>query len=142
MSKHGNPARIRYIGHDWIANADTESIIDYLVTVKFGRRDPILDWPGLVYNLTSKEGKALLATPNGLAVAWMMVERAAALGRRQPKVHVFLGGMGQHCLLWDLVPVQWCGGNGWEEFFWSRESILLHDYDGYAAFCVFPASLI
>lgn len=104
IAKNGNAGAIRYIGHEWIVNDNTQSIFDYLIISKYGRRDPILDWPGLVYNVTSNEGKALLATPNSLSVAWMMIDHAAVLRRRRPRVHIFLGNMGQPCMLWDLAP--------------------------------------
>ncbi|KAL8735787.1 MAG: hypothetical protein Q9166_000651 [cf. Caloplaca sp. 2 TL-2023] len=84
----GNPAGIRYIGHDWIINGNTSSIIEYLFTVKFGIPDPDLSWPGLEFDIASDEGKALLATPNSLAVAYMLIDHAAVLGKRRAKAAV------------------------------------------------------
>lgn len=98
-------AQIRYIGHDSISNKETNTVIEYLFLRGFGTDQPDLNWPGLVYNVTSDEGKALLATPNSLAVAWMMVDHAAVFGRRLPRVHLFVGDFGFPNMLWDLAPV-------------------------------------
>ncbi|KAL8649893.1 MAG: hypothetical protein Q9226_005387 [Calogaya cf. arnoldii] len=101
----GNAAKIRYIGHDWINNDDTINIVEDIFTAYTDVADPDLPWPGLVFDVASEEGRALLATPNSLAIAWMMVDHAGVLGRRRPRVHVFNDETGQICLLWDLVPV-------------------------------------
>ncbi|KAL8988498.1 MAG: hypothetical protein Q9169_008544, partial [Polycauliona sp. 2 TL-2023] len=101
----GNPAGIRYIGHDRINNDDTQNIIKDIFMFYTGVADPETPWPGLVFDVASADGKALLATPNSLGIAWMMIDHAAELGRRRPKVHVFNDSDGQACILWDLAPV-------------------------------------
>lgn len=100
-----HPAQLRYIGHDFVINGDTESIMEYLSIVRFGEDAPFLDWPGLVYDIDSDEAKALLATPNSLAIAYMMMDHAAELGRRLPRVYIFKDNRGIWSMLWDLFPV-------------------------------------
>ncbi|KAI4241192.1 MAG: hypothetical protein L6R40_004728 [Gallowayella cf. fulva] len=97
------PALLRYIGHDYIANADTNSIIDYILISTFGTPDPYLPWPGLVFPIELDFAKALLATPNSLMVAYMLMDRADILGRRRDvKVHIFRDSRRISNLLWDL----------------------------------------
>lgn len=63
----------------------------------------------LTFDLTSDEGKALFASPTGVAVNWLLIHHAASLGRREPRVTIFNPGGGNrgdnHCMMWDLVPV-------------------------------------
>lgn len=66
--------------------------------------NPIIQWPGLQFDIESDGGKALLATPNSLGVAYLMIDRAAVLGGRLPRVHIWRTPLGR-CMLWDMVPV-------------------------------------
>lgn len=56
------------------------------------------------------EGLALLGTPNGLAIAWILIDRAKDLGRRKLSVTIAAskaapGAIGQgYRMLWDLEP--------------------------------------
>lgn len=99
-----NPARLRYVGHHFISNDDTKAIIDRILQTAYKTNTPNVAWPGFLASVNSDEGKALLATPNGVGVAWLMMERAAALGRRRPVVRIW-NANGFRCMLWDLVPV-------------------------------------
>ncbi|KAL8711188.1 MAG: hypothetical protein Q9220_004333 [cf. Caloplaca sp. 1 TL-2023] len=99
----GSPEVLRYIGHHFISNADTQNIIDTLFTAGTGRPNPNLGWPGLVFDMNSDGGKALLGTPNGLGVGWLLNDHAATLGRRNPRVHIWNTTLGR-CMLWDLGP--------------------------------------
>ncbi|KAL8852113.1 MAG: hypothetical protein Q9221_003043 [Calogaya cf. arnoldii] len=82
-----NPGLLRYIGHDFIVTGDTTSIMEYLTIVRFGDDDVDLPWPGLWYDIDTDEAKALLVVPNSLATAYIMLDHAAALGRRKPRTH-------------------------------------------------------
>ncbi|KAI4279924.1 MAG: hypothetical protein L6R38_004864 [Xanthoria sp. 2 TBL-2021] len=99
-----NPGRLRYIGHHFISNDDTKAIFDRILQTAYKTNTPNVAWPGFLASVNSDEGKALLATPNGVGVAWLMIERAAALGRRRPVVRIW-NANGFRCMLWDLVPV-------------------------------------
>lgn len=95
----GNPVLIRYMGCDLILSGNTGSIIDGVVTARFGHPAPDLDWPGLVFDIESDVAKALLATPHSLGVAWMMTDHAAILGRRHHNSHSFMGKFTTACML-------------------------------------------
>lgn len=102
----GNPSSIRYLGHDWITNGDTGAIIEDIFLAHYRTAELDLPWPVLQFDVASEGGRALLAMPNSLAVAWMMVDHAAVLGRRRPTVNIFTDNGGVLlCMLWDLVPV-------------------------------------
>ncbi|KAL8673683.1 MAG: hypothetical protein Q9168_001898 [Polycauliona sp. 1 TL-2023] len=98
------PERLRYIGHDFIVTGDTTSIMEYLTIARFGDDEIDLPWPGLFYDIDTDEAKALLVVPNSLATAYIMLDHAATLGRRRPRVHIFKNNRGVWCMLWDLVP--------------------------------------
>ncbi|KAL8759753.1 MAG: hypothetical protein Q9199_000559 [Rusavskia elegans] len=100
-----NPGLLRYIGHDFIVTGDTTSIMEYLIIARFGDDEIDLPWPGLWYDIDTDEAKALLVVPNSLATAYIMLDHAATLGRRRPRVHIFKNHRGVWCMLWDLVPV-------------------------------------
>ncbi|KAL8968691.1 MAG: hypothetical protein Q9183_002344 [Haloplaca sp. 2 TL-2023] len=93
-----SPGDLRYIGHHFISNDDSNLIIDQLL-----RNTPNIGWPGLTLDINTNEAKALLGTPNGVGVAWLMMDRARVLGRRRPKVHIW-NKNSFRCMLWDLAP--------------------------------------
>ncbi|KAL8947683.1 MAG: hypothetical protein Q9222_006067 [Ikaeria aurantiellina] len=93
---------LRYIMHDDVTNDDTAEIMeDSLMKAGDSLRLP---WPGKTYRMDTDEGKALLGTPNGLATAWLMIDRAAILGRRDPTITIWDCDIA-FCMLWDMVPV-------------------------------------
>ncbi|KAL8767573.1 MAG: hypothetical protein Q9209_005990 [Squamulea sp. 1 TL-2023] len=104
-----SPKELRFIGRNHIVNKATRSIMDYLFL-----RDKITDakkddipWPGLEYSGESAELKALLATPNGLATAWILIDHALELKRhdeltrRELKVNIFAIDR-KYFMLWDI----------------------------------------
>lgn len=92
------------MGHHFIGNPDTVGIIDRLLQATFDTDSPNVPWPGASFDIETEAAKALLATPNGVGVAYLMMDRAAALGRRRPRVNVW-NGNGFRSMLWDMVPV-------------------------------------
>ncbi|KAH7071391.1 hypothetical protein BKA63DRAFT_475099 [Paraphoma chrysanthemicola] len=49
-------------------------------------------WPGVTFNVESEEGRAILGTPHGAGVAWMLIQRRTELGvcgRRINRVTMF-----------------------------------------------------
>lgn len=100
------PNSLRLIGIDGISNGDTFGIMKTIFE-KGEAKEPI-KFPGLKFGLDTEEGQALLATPNGLAIAWLMIDRAGKLGRRIPTVSIYsvypeTGGY--YRMLWDLQPL-------------------------------------
>ncbi len=61
-------------------------------------------WPGKTFGLETNEGKALLGTPNGVAVGWLLIDRYREMGRREPKVTIWVMGNSK-IIVWDLKPV-------------------------------------
>ncbi|KAL8996283.1 MAG: hypothetical protein Q9169_004169 [Polycauliona sp. 2 TL-2023] len=98
-----NPGGLRYIGHNHVENADTASIMDYLFIVRYGNAEVVLPWPGMVFDIGTDAAKALLATPNGVSIAYIMIDHAV-MGRRRPRVHLMQDGEGVRRILWDLIP--------------------------------------
>ncbi|KAL8688278.1 MAG: hypothetical protein Q9218_005775 [Villophora microphyllina] len=96
-----NPGRLRYIGHDFITNPETGGIISLIFRASVGV--DAVSWPGLEFDIDTFEAKALLGTPNSISVVWIMVNNAATLGRRRPKVRIWHGD-GVDLMLWDLAP--------------------------------------
>ncbi|KAL8819075.1 MAG: hypothetical protein Q9223_002411 [Gallowayella weberi] len=79
-----NPGTLRCIGHDFITTGETTSIMEYLQIARMGHDDGVLPWPGLVYDINSDEAKALLATPNSLATAYIYDGSCCGSGEKTP----------------------------------------------------------
>ncbi|KAL8652193.1 MAG: hypothetical protein Q9210_002828 [Variospora velana] len=99
--KAGNGAgNLRYVARSANTNEDTKSVMSYIYD-KHGGAKP---FPGLEFGMDTGEGRALLGTPSGVGMAWLLIERMDELGRRNPRVKIFKVGNG-FFMLWDLVPV-------------------------------------
>ncbi|KAL8889341.1 MAG: hypothetical protein Q9215_003370 [Flavoplaca cf. flavocitrina] len=77
--------------------------VDQILKATYNTNTPNIAWPGLQASISTDPGKALLATPNGVGVAWLLMDRAGVLGRRLPVARVW-NANGFRCMLWDLVP--------------------------------------
>ncbi|KAI4136200.1 MAG: hypothetical protein LQ341_005787, partial [Variospora aurantia] len=99
-----SPNDLRYIGRSNVLDEGAVAIMGRF----FADRGGITGWPGYTYGIDTEEGQALLATPNGVAIAWLLIDRAGRLGRRRPKVTIWSAfpdaGRGFH-MLWDLEPI-------------------------------------
>ena len=105
-----NPKELRYIARNKIINKQSGSAMDYLFLRDSGKNSLKEDipFPGLEYGGESEELKALLATPNGVAVAWMLIDhvgelkgREEGLVRREIKVNIFEVDR-DFFMLWDI----------------------------------------
>ncbi|KAL8648493.1 MAG: hypothetical protein Q9226_005970 [Calogaya cf. arnoldii] len=104
-----NPEVLRYYAVERIINQVASPLMDEIFKQ---RRGGTIDVPWsqrLTFDLESDEGKALFASPNGIAVNWLLIHHAALLGRRMPRVSIFNPGGNNRCMIWDLVPG---GGEG------------------------------
>lgn len=96
------PKTLRFVARDEICNPVTGPLIDYLL--RRDRNSLEVPWDNrLTFGLDSDEGKALLATPNGIAVAWLLIHRHETLGSRDPRVSIFQVE-GHRCMIWELIP--------------------------------------
>ncbi|KAL8783886.1 MAG: hypothetical protein Q9213_004304 [Squamulea squamosa] len=96
------PKTLRFFARDEVSNPVTSPLLDYL----FMRDRQSLEVPWshrLTYGLDSDEGKALLATPNGIAVAWLLIHHHETLGSRDPRVSIFQVGR-RCCMIWEMIP--------------------------------------
>lgn len=100
-----NPNDLRYIGRDLIVNDDTRGIMND-VFARGPTRKPVT-WPGVRFGIETEEGQALLGTPNGLATAYIMADRARDLGKRKLSVRIWASETDPpnqgYRMLWDLV---------------------------------------
>ncbi|KAL8735932.1 MAG: hypothetical protein Q9166_000494 [cf. Caloplaca sp. 2 TL-2023] len=98
-----DPGHLRYYGVDTIKNKEASPLMDEIFQSRRGSlRVP---WEErLTFSLQSDEGKALLASQSGRAIAWLMIHHAAELGERTPRVTIFTLSGNHRCMLWDLIP--------------------------------------
>ncbi|KAL9584221.1 MAG: hypothetical protein Q9212_002250 [Teloschistes hypoglaucus] len=104
-----NPKQLRYIGRSEIVNPQTRAIMDYLFLHDSESKSLTADtpWPGLEYKGDSDELKALLATPNGLATAYILIDHSYELKRRdeltnrQLQVNIYAIDK-KYFMLWDI----------------------------------------
>jgi hypothetical protein len=87
LSDEGVIPDLKYIIRSHIQNADCVGIIksNILPTLrqKLNRRTSWLPmWPGIDFDMTSEEAKALLGTPNGSGVAWLLAQHKEELGQK------------------------------------------------------------
>ncbi|KAL8751620.1 MAG: hypothetical protein Q9184_006011 [Pyrenodesmia sp. 2 TL-2023] len=69
--------KLRYIVRDDITTPSTRKWMEYIKRAKPNTN--FLPWPGQLYDLTSEEGKALLATPHGVGLAYMVADHREEL---------------------------------------------------------------
>ncbi|KAF2787673.1 hypothetical protein K505DRAFT_342750 [Melanomma pulvis-pyrius CBS 109.77] len=97
------PAPLRYVFRSSIANHDTKDII-YGICNANGER--LMPWPGTTYSIDSKEGQALLGTPNGRGVAFLLIQHKRQLGHKVVDgVTVFIEGLTTPSLLFYIRDV-------------------------------------
>ncbi|KAL8676206.1 MAG: hypothetical protein Q9224_007312 [Gallowayella concinna] len=98
--KGGQGNNLRYIAHDFVANRETEHVMEEILEYK----QP--EWPGRSFGMDSDEGRALLGTPNGIGVARILIDRASTMGRRDIRFYIFYAEEDYPCMLIDMKPVQ------------------------------------
>ncbi|KAL8842266.1 MAG: hypothetical protein Q9170_000592 [Blastenia crenularia] len=81
--------QLRFVIQENITTEQTRRMMEYIEGVHNSPDYLRLPWPGHLYDLGSKEGKALLATPHGVGLAWMIAEHNNVLGRKYPVVCIF-----------------------------------------------------
>jgi hypothetical protein len=63
-----------------IHNKDTETIVATAVQQSLGK--PLGRWPGITFLITSDLGKAILGSPNGQGVGWLLAQHKSAFGSK------------------------------------------------------------
>ncbi|KAL9576060.1 MAG: hypothetical protein Q9212_007421, partial [Teloschistes hypoglaucus] len=72
-----HPDWLQYIGFDRVADPITLPVIKYILLTRY--LNDQLPFPGAVFNAADEEGKALLGTPTGRGVGWLMHDRGRYL---------------------------------------------------------------
>jgi len=112
------PTRFRYFAAEDILNPVTKPLLDDIFLARRGTIS--VPWSRrLTFDLRSDEGKALLGSPNGSAVVWMLLHRAAVLGWREVRVSIFNPG-GEYAV-YDLG----FGSVGGERGFWGGGGVVM-----------------
>lgn len=80
---------LRYIFRDNARNEVTRAIIEKIHGLEDHPDTLDLPWPGRTYDMRTEDGKALLATPQGIGVAYLIKDHSDVLGRKIPLARVF-----------------------------------------------------
>ncbi|KAL8830745.1 MAG: hypothetical protein Q9170_005594 [Blastenia crenularia] len=80
---------LRYIFRDKTNNGVTRAIIDHINGLEEHPDTLDLPWPGHTYDMRTDDGKALLGTPHGIGVAFLIADHSNVLARKIPFAHVF-----------------------------------------------------
>ena len=81
--------QLNYVFRFEIANADTKEVIRRILG---GEESP---WPGVEVSMRDPAGLAMLGTPNGLGIAWLLATHKDQLGTRTiESVRVWTGAVG------------------------------------------------
>lgn len=85
-------------------------MIEEMVEAMKAEGEVRLKYPGLPFDLDGPNGLALLGTPIGYGVGWILMDRFRELGMRKVTVSLFTGeDPDYYCLLWHLGNVQLTG---------------------------------
>ncbi|KAK4991787.1 hypothetical protein LTR50_001604 [Elasticomyces elasticus] len=79
-----SPKTLKYYLSSFIVNETTNRIIEEALR-RVGKPYPPAKWPGTTFLMTGDEGKAILATPNGRAIAWFLAQHKTQLGNKSVK---------------------------------------------------------
>ena len=113
---------LRYIIHDHITTLDTRMIMHKITGAPISEYvDLHLEWPGLLFTMDQDQGLALLGTPHGQGIAYLIRDHSDQIQTRKPTVRMWVvhhpafrddPGNGYYYLLWDLKPDLPFGANG------------------------------
>ncbi|KAI4141729.1 MAG: hypothetical protein L6R39_005208 [Caloplaca ligustica] len=79
--------QLRYIIRDDVRNPISRAVIEHVAGAMPDELD--LPYPGNVYDMRSDAGKALLGTPHGIGIAYLIKDHRDVLERKSPAVRVF-----------------------------------------------------
>ncbi|KAF2030701.1 hypothetical protein EK21DRAFT_111577 [Setomelanomma holmii] len=120
-------AQFRYILQASIINKDTIAVLSHILVYNAGQQNirgkSHMQWPGISFPMASDEVQAILGTPNGKGVAWLLAQHCGdevVAGKVLEKVTVFFSRL-QKCpcdrekcetVPMKLVNVLFCLKNG------------------------------
>jgi len=96
------PIPLNYVFRVQIQNAETSLVLNKIISnhVTFTYEM----WPGITFGMDTEEGKAILGTPNGCGVAWMLNQHSKALGEKNiEKVTLFHAAKKDDLFRWPTL---------------------------------------
>jgi hypothetical protein len=86
-SRASEESELKYVLRYNIVNSVTNYVVE---AINFANDSETLPWPGVAYDADSEGGQALLGTPNGSSIAYMLVQHRRYLGHKiVDKITVF-----------------------------------------------------
>ncbi|CAO2648158.1 Nn.00g090800.m01.CDS01 [Neocucurbitaria sp. VM-36] len=86
-SRASDTSDLQYVLRYNVVNVFTNFVLDAINKLNDTRTE---EWPGRTYDATSKDGHALLGTPNGSGVAYLLIQHKKQLGHKTiEKITVF-----------------------------------------------------
>jgi hypothetical protein len=73
-------SNIRYFFRNQVVNRRTLEVIEQVLKRHGRSRDGIGGWPGVHFDMSTDDGKAILSTPNGAGQAWFLAQHKRQLG--------------------------------------------------------------
>jgi hypothetical protein len=111
LSVDGVVPNLKFVGRVFIHNDITRTVLK-TVLANIRRKKSVGDehlpqWPGVTFTMESDEGKALLGTPNGSGVAWLLAQHKKELGHKiVDRVRLWYEGKGPANLLFHLKDME------------------------------------
>lgn len=72
-------SNLKYVLQYDVSNSYTIAVVK---TINYKNGTNVLDWPGTTYDAGSTEGQALIGTPNGSGIAYLLIQHKAGLGHK------------------------------------------------------------
>ncbi|KAL8933745.1 MAG: hypothetical protein Q9216_006228, partial [Gyalolechia sp. 2 TL-2023] len=83
VKQNQNLGSLRYYGVEGVTNAVAKPLILDIFRARRGGKTDVTWKKRITFDMGSDEGKALLGSPTGIAVAWLLIHHAGVLGRRE-----------------------------------------------------------
>lgn len=81
---------LKYVYQKEIVNGVSNDVIDHILAK---RKEKLKAWPGVKISMTEEDGQALLGTPNGCGIAWLLIQHKEQLGVKVPDAVTIFGSM-------------------------------------------------
>jgi hypothetical protein len=94
---------LEYVLRYNVTNGFTADVVE---AINLTNKTETLVWPGISYNAASEEGQALLGTPNGSSIAFLLIQHKEGLGHKTVEnITIFSSAGGELMLLFHVVDV-------------------------------------
>jgi len=93
---------LNYVFRVQIQNAATSLVLNNIISKHTTFTYEM--WPGITFGMDTEEGKAILGTPNGCGVAWMLIQHSKAFGKKNiEKVTLFHAAKKDDLFRWPTL---------------------------------------